>query len=389
MRPRLSVISICKDEKHNLIKFLSSVGLVADEIVIVDTGSKDGTPAALKKLGFSEKGRGQLKLRHFKWNNNFSDARNFSLRHATGEWVLWMDLDDRLSASAPQYINALKKHDPIQDTNSHIYPNLAGEEKRASAFGFQIASQTEEEGAYVRFIQARMFPNIRGISWRKPIHESLHESLAVKNVNLVPIPECVIIHLGYADPMLKQHKAMRNAKILESFHEESYERFYQLGDAYFAMGTYDLGVINYYRARSLAVTDLQKNSATERIILGRCCMGEMPIAREEYTMLPSGVPEQMFWEAEFAYIDKDYDKAGPIYEAILEIKYEPQSMNSYLDAYKARAIQVLTAMQEKFNKESEAAHEEGSIRTEGNAVGLSEGNQTSETAEAGSGSKDP
>lgn len=381
MRPRLSVVSICKDEKHNLIKFLSSVGLVADEIVIVDTGSKDGTPAALKKLGFSEKGRGQLKLRHFKWNNNFSDARNFSLRHATGEWVLWMDLDDRLSASAPHFINELKKHEPFQ---------MEGDERKAAAFGFQIASQTEEEGAYVRFIQARMFPNIRGISWRRPIHESLHTAFEMKKINLVPIKECVIIHLGYADPMLKQHKAMRNAKILESFTEESYERFYQLGDAYFAMGTYDLGCINYYRARSLAVTDLQKNSATERIILGRCCMGEMPIAREEYTMLPSGVPEQMFWEAEFAYIDKDYDKAGPIYEAILEIKYEPQSMNSYLDAYKARAIQVLTAMQEKFNKESEAQHaEEGCISNEGNAVGQGDGILASETAEAGSGSQNP
>lgn len=354
LRPRLSVIAICKDEKHNLIKFLSSVGLVADEIVIVDTGSTDGTPDALKKLGFSEKGRGQLKLRHFKWNNNFSDARNFSLRHATGEWVLWMDLDDRLSAAAPKYINELKKHDPI--TPKVDCMRLDSEKNPAAAFGFQIASQTEQEGAYVRFIQLRMFPNIRGISWRRPIHESLHEALAMKKIDLVPIPECVIIHLGYADPMLKQHKAMRNAKILEGFTEESYERFYQLGDAYFAMGSYDLGVINYYHARSLAVTDLQKNSATERIILGRCCMGEALIAREEYTMLPQGVPEQMFWEAEFAYTDKDYDKAGPIYEAILEIKYEPQSMNSYLDAYKARAIQVLTAMQEKFNKESEAAN---------------------------------
>ncbi len=381
MRPRLSVVSICKDEKHNLIKFLSSVGLVADEIVIVDTGSKDGTPEAMKKLGFSEKGRGQLKLRHFKWNSNFSDARNFSLRHATGEWVLWMDLDDRLSASAPQYINELKKHAPFQ---------MEGEERKAAAFGFHIASQTEEEGAYVRFMQARMFPNIRGISWRRPIHESLHQSFELKKINLVPIKECVIIHLGYADPMLKQHKAMRNAKILESFHEETYERFYQLGDAYFAMGTYDLGVINYYRARSLAVTELQKNSATERIILGRCCMGEIPVAREEYTMLPQGVPEQMFWEAEFAYIDKDYDKAGPIYEAILEIQYEPQSMNSYLDAYKARALQVLTAMQEKFNNESEAQHaEEGCISNQRDAVGQGDGVLASETAEARSGSENP
>lgn len=343
MRPRLSVIAICKNERHNVQKFLGSVGLVADEIVIADTGSKDGTQEALKKLGFSEKGRGTLKLRHFKWKDDFSAARNFALSHASGEWVLWMDLDDRLSAGAPAYINELKKHD-----------------HHNTAFGFHVASQTEEEGAYVRFLQLRMFPNIRGLHWRNPVHESLHDSLKLKNINLEPVPECVILHLGYMDPILKQQKAMRNAKILESQSDETYERFYQLGDAYFAMNAFDLGTVNYYRARSLAETDLQKDSATERIILGRSCMGEKDVARQEHAMLTPGTPEYLFWEAEFALQDKDYDKAGPIYENILEIKYQPQSMNSYLDAYKARAFNILTWMKEQCeaeeNKESEVSN---------------------------------
>lgn len=343
MRPRLSVIAICKNERQNIQKFLSSVGLVADEIVIVDTGSTDGTIEAFRKLGFSEKGRGTLKLRHFKWRNDFSAARNHALRHATGEWVLWMDLDDRLSTGAPAYINGLKKHEVKEETKA--------------AFGFQIASQTEEEGAYVRFIQLRMFPNIRGIRWVGPVHESLHESLKSKNINLEPVPECTIIHLGYVDPMMKQMKAQRNAAILEAMHDETYERFYQLGDAYFALNAFDIGCINYYRARGLATTDLQKNSATERIILGRSCMNEGEVARQEYTMLPDGVPEKMFWEAEFAFQDKDYDKAGPIYEKILEIEYQPQSMNSYLDAYKARSLQILSWMNDQCNAE-EAKKEE-------------------------------
>jgi tetratricopeptide (TPR) repeat protein len=341
MRPRLSIIAICKNEKHNVRRFLGSVGLVSDEIIVVDTGSTDGTCEELKSLGFSEKGRGALKLRHFNWNDDFAAARNFSLRHATGYWVLWMDLDDRLSASAPAYINELKKHDH-HDT----------------AFGFQIASVTEEEGTYMRFIQLRMFPNIRGLNWRRPIHESLHESIALKKINLEPIPECIILHLGYSDPLLKQQKAIRNAAILEKLKgEESYERFYQLGDAYFAMNAYDIGCVNYYQARALAITDLQRDSATERIILGRMVMNDRDQAKIEYDMLSEGTPERLFWEAEFAFLEKDYDKAGPIYEKILEIQYQPQSMNSYLDAYKARAVNILSWMQEQCNAE-EAKKEE-------------------------------
>lgn len=343
MRPRLSVIAICKNERHNIQKFLASAGLVADEIVIVDTGSTDGTPELLKKVGFSEKGRGTLKLRRFAWKDDFSAARNHARAHATGHWILWMDLDDRLHAGAPAFINELKKH-----------------EHHNTAFGFQVASQTEQEGAYIRFMQLRMFPNIRGIVWEKPVHETLHPALTRKGVNLEPIKECVILHLGYMDPMVSRMKAERNAKILERMTEETYERFYQLGDAFFSMNTFDIGCINYYRARSLAETDLQKNSATERIIMGRMVMGEREQAKLEFEMLPEGIPEQMFWEAEFAFLDKDYDKAGPIYEKILQIQYEPQSMNSYLDAYKMRAITILSWMQEQYEakeaKKEEVAH---------------------------------
>jgi tetratricopeptide (TPR) repeat protein len=251
-----------------------------------------------------------------------------------------MDLDDRLSATAPSYINELKKHDH-HDT----------------AFGFQIASVTEEEGTYMRFIQLRMFPNVRGLNWRRPIHEDLHASIALKKINLEPVSECIILHLGYSDPLLKQQKAMRNAAILEKLKEQTYEKFYQLGDAYFAMNAYDLGCVNYYQARALAITDLQRDSATERIILGRMVMNEREQAKLEYAMLANGSPEKLFWEAEFAFLDKDYDKAGPIYEKILEIQYKPQSMNSYLDAYKARAINILSWMQEQCNAE-EAKKEE-------------------------------
>ncbi len=340
MRPRLSVIAICRNERHNVKQFLGSIGIVADEIVIADTGSTDGTQDEFRKFGFMEKGRSTLKLRHFKWKDDFAAARNFSLSHATGEWVLWMDLDDRLGAGAPEFINGLKQH-----------------EHQNTAFGFQVASQTDEEGAYVRFIQLRMFPNIRGIYWKKTIHESLHDSLDLKKIRLEPIKECVIIHTGYMDPILKQNKAIRNARILEKQTEETYEKYYQLGDAYFAMSAFDIGCVNYYKARGLAVTELQKDSATERIILGRRCMGEADVARQEYTLLPLGTPEQLFWEANFAFEYKDYDKAGPIYEKILEIEYQPQSMNSYLDAYKAHAIEKLTWMKEQCEAE-EAKKEE-------------------------------
>ena len=87
-------------------------------------------------------------------------------------------------------------------------------------------------------------------------------------------------------------------------------------------------------------------------------MGEREQARIEYDMLPKGLPEQLFWEAEFAFLDKDYDKAGPIYEKILTIEYQAAAMNSYLDAYKARAMEALTWMLNKCAEEDAKKEEE-------------------------------
>lgn len=330
-RVALSVIAICKNEHHNLQKFLGSIGIVADEIIIVDTGSTDGTVDALRKLGFRERGRSALKLRHFKWKSDFAAARNFSLAHATGEWILWMDLDDRLGANAPALINKIKMHD-------------ASDERISAAFGFQIMCETEEPGVYTRFLQTRMFPRRPGIAWERPIHESVFKSLKRKNIRLDPLPECQIIHTGYIDPLVMKLKAERNSRILEKLPEESYEKYYQLGDAYFSVNAYDIGSVNYYTARGLAETDLQRNSATERIILGRMCMGEIEAGKLEIAMLPKESPERIFWDAEMALRNKEDEVAGPLYEKLLAIEYAPQSMNSYLDAYKNRALQVLTKL---------------------------------------------
>jgi glycosyltransferase involved in cell wall biosynthesis len=61
---------------------------LVDEVIVVDTGSTDRTVAVAEQMG--------ARVFHFPWVDNFAAARNESLRHATGEWIFWMDADDRL-----------------------------------------------------------------------------------------------------------------------------------------------------------------------------------------------------------------------------------------------------------------------------------------------------
>jgi GT2 family glycosyltransferase/tetratricopeptide (TPR) repeat protein/2-polyprenyl-3-methyl-5-hydroxy-6-metoxy-1,4-benzoquinol methylase len=87
-RPRLSLCMIVRDSARTLPACLESIYPWVDEMVIVDTGSVDETPRIVESFG----GR----LFHFPWCDDFSAARNESLRHARGDWIFWMDSDDTI-----------------------------------------------------------------------------------------------------------------------------------------------------------------------------------------------------------------------------------------------------------------------------------------------------
>ncbi|MDP3989672.1 MAG: glycosyltransferase [archaeon] len=87
--PVLSLCMIVKNEEEHLESCLNSVNDLVDEIVIVDTGSTDKTKEIAKKF--------TKKLFDFAWCDDFAAARNESLKHATGDWVLVLDGDETLA----------------------------------------------------------------------------------------------------------------------------------------------------------------------------------------------------------------------------------------------------------------------------------------------------
>ena len=147
---------IVRDEENNLESFLKKIKDFVDEIIIVDTGSKDKTKEIAKK--FTEK------IYNIRWNNDFSEARNFAANKAKKEWILVLDPDEEIA-----------KEDLIKLKEIILLD-------KKDTLGYRLIQQTHYKKSIisVRGI-CRLFKNDKGIKFIYPIHETVR--LSIKNLN--------------------------------------------------------------------------------------------------------------------------------------------------------------------------------------------------------------
>ena len=185
----ISLCMIVKNEEDTLRRCLSSAESVVDEIVIVDTGSKDRTKEVAAR--FTDK------IFEFEWNDNFAAARNFSYDQATMDYILWLDADDII---LPEDVIKLKK---LKET---IPPGI-------DAIMMRYNSGFDELGR-VTFscFRERLSKRSGNYKWKEPVHEYLEAG--VKRIN----SDACVTHA-------KPHGRVgeRNIRIYENFITEGNE----------------------------------------------------------------------------------------------------------------------------------------------------------------------
>lgn len=195
MKQTLALCMIVRDEEKYLADCLESVVDVVDQIVVVDTGSRDKTVKIAQSYN--------AEIYNFTWCDDFSKARNESIKYAKTDWILWMDADERLQPESSKEIKKILKP-----------------ENKPIIYRVQINSKTYDGG--IRLSSAhRLFINKKGIHFTGKIHEQVSVS-AAKLGGEERESSIIIDHLGYDLPKDEQiKKNLRNQALLEKMVKEN------------------------------------------------------------------------------------------------------------------------------------------------------------------------
>ena len=176
----ISVSMLIHNEGDLLGNCLNSARPLADEIVCIDTGCVDATPELAEQFGAD--------VYKFPWNNNFSDARNFSLEKSTGTWILRLDPDEVLPPDAVRVIPSLVKDEIVE---GYIFPITNWlEDPRGNQNANWVLSET-----------CRLFRNrYPEIKYTGLVHEELDDSfLALREKR-----RAALVTNGYTDEQISR-----------------------------------------------------------------------------------------------------------------------------------------------------------------------------------------
>jgi glycosyltransferase involved in cell wall biosynthesis len=190
---KISSCLIVKNEAENIERCLNSIKDISNEIIVVDTGSTDNTKEIALKFG--------AKIYDFTWDNNFSNAKNYALDQATGDWIIFLDADEYFESNTKKILGRVFEH---------IHNN--------KAIDGVLCKMINTEGLNGKIISenptVRIFRGKCGIRFSGAVHEQLLKNNKPFSAANITDYSLLIYHTGYSSVLLPE-KIKRNLKILE------------------------------------------------------------------------------------------------------------------------------------------------------------------------------
>ncbi len=209
--PSLSLCMIIKDEAFFLADCLASVRDHVDQIVVLDTGSTDGSAQIARQYADV--------VEDFDWVDDFSAARNASIELATGDWILVLDADERISE---QDFGLIQR--TIADTDLDgfycIQRNYDNDPNQPEWYPVnQPSALTRDYKGFQANPILRLFRNRPDIRFSGRVHELLDPAIPEDSRDILPV---ALHHYMDEDPTKPRVKRqLRYLNLLEACIEES------------------------------------------------------------------------------------------------------------------------------------------------------------------------
>ena len=314
----ISLCMIVKNEEDNLKKCLDAISKYEFEIVIVDTGSTDNTVEIARSY--------TDKVYHYKWCNDFSSARNYSIEQATNDYVLVLDADEIV-----QNIN-------MKELLRSLDRNKVGRLERHN-----IYIRNGEKNNYRERVN-RLFDK-RYYHYEGRIHEQI-VAYDKHNYDTYNIP-VLINHIGYEDgEIVRKDKITRNIDLLlEELNVNGDDPYilFQLGKSFYMKEDYEEAIRYFEKAM-----DYDLDTRLEYVIDMVETYGYALINSQQYDKALNllGIYDEFSGSADFVFLmgliymnNARFEEAVREFEKATTFKYSSmEGVNDYLAYYNIGVI---------------------------------------------------
>lgn len=224
---KITACVIVKNEEKNIVTWLQSMKKIADEMIVVDTGSTDRTVEIAQTYG--------AKIFYYQWQDDFAAAKNFAIDQAQGDWILFLDADEYFSSTCIKKVPLqIARLDPLKGIDAVVCRI--------------VNIDVDIKGRIINtFCNIRIFRNQPYLRYIGKVHEFLVSSQgAIRLFSLAKVLD--VHHTGYSSQIIET-KLKRNLAILKAEAEENGERedqYRYFCDCYHGLREYEK-VIEYAR----------------------------------------------------------------------------------------------------------------------------------------------
>ena len=224
---RIAACVFARNDRQDMEHWLKNAAVYADERIILDTGSTDGTRECAERAG--------AKVYDFLWQDDFAAARNAVLAHADADWAVVLDVDESF-------------FDPSELRAYLAMMDVVMPHKDAVLLPIVHVDEDDADREIGRAPHIRLLRMGRGLFYEGRVHEALQKRDGAPQLYHEPVA-LAIRHVGYSAGRIRAKHARNLALMERRIHEEGLRPgdYRYLADTYYGLGQYASALL-YVRA---------------------------------------------------------------------------------------------------------------------------------------------